>query len=94
MFWQFWMVWGGWLAEAVDWYNIVMKRKKLWYLFLKYFVESDESILIHMQVQSFCIEEITLLRNKTKQTLQAASICLYLVSWKSFLWENTVFFLL
>ena len=90
MFWQFWMVWGGWLAEAVGWYNIVMKRKQLWYLFLKYFVESDEAILTCVQVQRFCTEEIALL-NKNKQSLQAVSICLYLASWKPFLWENTVF---
>lgn len=51
-------------------------RKQLWYLFLKYFVVSDESILIHVQVQIFLTEEIKLLRKKPKTNHPYLSVCI------------------
>lgn len=48
MFWQFWMVWGGWLAKGVKLVQYCDERKQLWCLFLKNFIASDESILIHV----------------------------------------------
>lgn len=61
----------GWSEEVFwqkksSWYNIVMKRKQLWCLFLIYFVASDESILIQMQVHIYLTEEIELLRKNSK----------------------------
>lgn len=77
----------GWQKES-SWYNIVMKRKQLWCLFLKYFLTSDESILIHVQVQIFLTEEIKLNKKNLKQTIN-----IYLSAsnkMKTFLWENAV----
>lgn len=47
-----------------------MKRKQLWYLFLKYFAASNESILIHVQVQIFLTEKNTVQKKKKSQTNQ------------------------
>lgn len=43
---------------------------------LKYFVASDESILIHVRIQIFLTEEIKLLWKKTKTNNPYPSACI------------------